>query len=286
MPRLSSLVREPLVHFLAIGAVLFALDAWRSPPEADAPPAVAPATVAATADAGVSSERRIVVDDAARKAIADAAALRFGRAPTAAEIADETERWIVEEILYREAVERGLDRDDPVIHQRIAGRMSYVLEQALAVPEPSEADLRAWFDAHREQWSVPAHVDFTHVFVTDAGRADELLAALQAGAAPERLGDRFPAGHRFRGRKIADLAQSFGADFVDGLASQAPGAWVKRTSRHGVHLVRVDRVDAPKGAEFEAAKLDVRKAWLEAKRDELLRDAVGKLRAGWRVEHR
>ena len=171
-------------------------------------------------------------------------------------------------------------------HQRIAGRMSYVLEQAIAMPEPTEAELRAWFDAHREQWSVPARLDFTHVFVTDPARADELLAALQAGAAPERLGDRFPAGHRFRGRKIADLGQSFGPEFVDGLASQLPGTWVKRTSRHGVHLVRVDRVDAPQAAEFAAAKLDVRKAWLEAKRAELLRDAVAKLRAGWRVEQR
>ncbi|HUS29013.1 MAG TPA: peptidylprolyl isomerase [Kofleriaceae bacterium] len=291
MPRVSRIAREPLVHFLAIGAALFALDAWRSEPTprtSPPPSSSTPSSATPIADAGVA-ERRIVVDPAVRAASAEAAERRLGRAPTPAEIADETERWIDEEILYREAVSRGLDRDDPVIHQRIAGRMSYVLEQALVVPEPTDAELRAWFDSHREQWSVPEHVDFTHVFVTGdnaTARADELLTQLANGAPPERLGDRFPAGHKFRGRKLADLAQSFGAEFVDGLASQSPGAWVKRTSRHGVHLVRVDRVDAPRDIDFAAAKLDVRKAWLDAKKEELVRNAMKQLRATWTVEQR
>lgn len=299
MSRLSTVVREPLVHFLAIGAILFAIDAWRQQPDAaevgepGAPPASGPVAPAAPpADAPPAASRTVVVDAAAREAIREAAARRLGRAPTEAELAAETERWIDEEILYREALARGLDRDDPVIHQRIAGRMSYVLEQALNVPEPSEAELRAWFDGHREQWSVPEHVDFTHVFVAgdDAAaantRADELLAMLAAGAGPERLGDRFPAGHKFRGRKLGDLEQSFGAAFVAGLASQPLGTWVKRTSRHGVHLVRVDRVDAPRAADFAAARLDVRKSWLEARKATLLADAMKQLRATWTIERR
>lgn len=293
MPWWKEVAREPLVHFVAIGAVLFAIDAARTP--APAPAAEKPSVVEApAAPAPAVSEpmkRAIVIDAGTRAQIAAAAERRLGHAPSDADIAAETERWIDEEVLYREAVARGLDRDDPVIHQRIAARMGYVLEQAAIVPEPSDAELRAWFDAHRERWTVPEHVDFTHVFVagSDAAasaRVAELEAALAAGAAPDRLGDRFSGGHRYRGRRIADLAQAFGDEFVAGLAQQQPGAWVRRRSRHGLHLVRIDRVDAPKGADFARARLDVRKEWIDARRAAEVTAALKRLRDAWTIEQR
>lgn len=293
MPWWKSIAREPLVCFVAIGAVLFAIDAWRAPPDASLPAPVAATTPPPTpADAkATATPRTIAIDAEVRAQIADAAERRLGRAPTEAELADQTQRWIDEEILYREAVARGLDRDDPVVHQRIAGRMSYVLEQAIVMPEPTEPELRAWFEQHRDQWTKPEHVDFTHVFFagTDAraqARATDAAAALAAGAGPERLGDRFTGGHRYRGRKPADLAAAFGTEFVDGLAKQPVGQWVQRRSRYGLHLVRIDRVDAASGASFEAARLDVRKQWLEARKAQELTAAMRKLRDGWTIERR
>ncbi|HEY5948337.1 MAG TPA: peptidyl-prolyl cis-trans isomerase [Kofleriaceae bacterium] len=292
MPWWKSIAREPLIHFALIGAALFAIDDAREPPARPAPAAATPAPVAPTVlPTAPAAPRAIVIDADARKQIAANAERRLGRAPTDTEIAAETERWIDEEVLYREAIARGLDRADPVIHERIAGRMSYVLEQATIVPEPSEAELRKWFEQHRDKWSVPEHVDFTHVFIAgnDAAanaRADEIAAALAAGAAPERLGDRFSGGHRYRGRKPADLALAFGDEFVDGLAKQPIGTWVRRRSRHGLHLVRVDRVDAAAGADFATARLDVRKEWLEARRLDEMRAALKRLRDGWTIERR
>ena len=280
------------MHFVAIGAVLFAVDRWRAPATPAAPAPTPPAAALVAAPAGsAAGPRTIVVDADVRAQIAAAAERRLGHAPSAADLAEETERWIDEEVLYREAIARGLDRDDPVIHQRIAEQMAYVLDHATPVAEPTEAELRAWFDAHRERWAVPEHVDFTHVFVagTDAAadaRIDELAAALAAGAAPERLGDRFSGGHRYRGRRIADLALAFGDEFVTGLAAQPLGTWVRRRSRHGLHLVRVDRVDAPRDADFARARLDVRKEWLDAHRADAGREAMRGLRAGWTIERR
>ena len=286
----KTIAREPLVHFVAIGAALFAIDQWRSPAQPD--PAPAPAAAAAPAATPPPAPvRTIVLDAETRTQIAADAERRLGRPPTPAEIEDQTERWIDEEVLYREAVARGLDRADPVIHQRIAARMAYVLEQATTVPEPGDAELRAWFDRNAERWTRAEHVDFTHVFVAgtdDAAlaRADELAAAIAAGAAPVRLGDRFSGGHRFRGRKIADLALAFGDEFVAGLAKQPVGTWARRRSKHGVHLVRVDRVDAAKPADFEVAKLDARKEWMDARRADEIRAAVRRLREGWTIEKR
>jgi peptidyl-prolyl cis-trans isomerase C len=288
----KTVVREPLVHFVVIGGVLFAVDAWRTAgaPAPVATEAPAPST-AAVPTPGAGSRAPIVVDAATRTQIASQAERRLGHAPSAAELAEETDRWIDEEILYREALARGLEKNDPVIHQRVAQQMSYVLQQEIIVPDPTDAQLRAWFDQHHEKWAVAEHVDFTHVYFagTDAAtsaRADEAATALANGAAPERLGDRFPGGHRYRGRRIADLALSFGDEFVTGLATQSLGTWQRRASKHGIHLVRVDRVDAPRGPDFAAAKLDVRKEWMEARRAAEVATAMKKLRETWTIERR
>jgi hypothetical protein len=269
---------EPLAHFVAIGLVLFAVDAWRS--GADEAAVAAPPRV-------VSSGARapIIVDGAARERVAERAERRLGQAPTAAELAVETERWIDEEVLYREALERELQRDDPMIHERLAARMSYVLEQAAIVPEPSEPELRAWFASHRERWSVPARIDFTHVFVADGdeARAATLLTALEGGARPERLGDRFVGGRRYRGRRLADLALAFGEPFTVGLEAQALGVWHQRRSRFGLHVVRVERREAGRAATFADARLDVRREWLEARRGAEVSAAVARVRAGWEI---
>jgi hypothetical protein len=282
----KTIAREPLVHFVLIGSALFAIDQWRATDPPAAPIAVAPAP--APAPAPPVAHRSIVIDADARKQIATMAERRLGRAPTAAELAAETERFIDEEVLYREAIARGLDRNDPVIHERIAGLMKYVLEQAVVMPEPTDAELRAWFDNHRDKWSRAEHIDFTHVFITgnDETRAKQIADQLAAGAAAERLGDRFSGGHRYRGRKLSDLAQAFGTEFTDGLTAQPVGQWVQRRSRHGIHLVRVDAVQAAKGADFDAARLDVRKDWLEARKALELTAAMRKLRDGWTIENR
>ena len=285
----KTIVREPLVHFVAIGAVLFAIDAWRSsgaPAEPSEPPA---ASAKPTTSGAPSTRGPIVVDTDRRKRSAAQAEQRLGRPPTPAEVEAELEQWIDEDVLFREAVARGHERDDPVIHQRIAARMSYVLEQAIIIPEPGDAELRPYFDKHREIWAVPSRIDFTHIFVADraaGARLDGFARVLASGAPPDGLGDPFPGGRRYRGRKLADLAAAFGDEFVAGLATQSAGTWQRRTSRHGLHLVRVDKVETAHDADFAAARLDVRKAWLDERRATELAAAIRRLRGGWEVEKR
>ncbi len=283
----KAIAREPLVHFLVIGIMLFSFDAWRGPRERAASPPPAPAPPPAAAAPPTPTEP-IVVDAEVVARVRVQAERRLGRAPTGAELDAEIARWVDEEVLVREAITRGLERDDPVIHKRIADRMTFVLEQSLIVTEPTDAELRAWFEAHRDQWTQPERIDFTHVFVAGAdeaatARIGELEAAVATGAAPERLGDLFPGGRRYRGRKLADLALAFGDEFVVGLEVQPVGSWQRRTSRHGLHLVRVDRIEAGQPADLATARLDVRKSWLEDRRASELATAMQRLRARWEI---
>jgi len=285
--RLRAIVSEPLVHFLVVGAVLLGLDRLRRddapavPRSADSAP---PAAAAPARTIRVGAEVRAWLKDGLARAAG-------GAAPSDAELDAAVARWIDEEVLYREGLARGLDRDDPAVRKRIAEKMGFILAKEIAIPPPSEAELRALFAAQRDRWAEPARIDFTHVFVAGSGaeaerRAGEILAALEGGADPATLGDRFSGGQHYRGRKPADLAESFGPEFSRGLEQQPAGAWRLRRSRHGLHLVRVDRFAPGGAADFASARLDVEKEWMDTRRAEALAERVRALRAKWPVVER
>lgn len=274
-------LREPLVHFLAVGALLFAIDALRS--------GTAPATPAPRAARPAAAEdRHIVLDGEVRAGIVERWRTTMGVEPTAAQIERELDRWRDEEILYREGLRLGLDRGDPAVRERVARKMAQAVGAQAVVPEPTEDELRAWFDQHPERWARPAAIDFTHVFVAgnDAAaraRADELHGRLVEGAEPARLGDTFQGGRRYRRRKLEDLAQTFGDRFADGLRAATVGGWQVVESRFGWHVVRLDARIAAEVPTFDAIRADVRKDWQDERRRALQEAAMGELRARWTV---
>lgn len=282
--------REPLVHFVIAGGVLFGLDrlgAARRGANEPAPVAVAP--TASGRPAGSASP--LVVDGALRRGLAAVFEQSEGRPPTEADLARVVDDWVEEETLFREGVARGLERDDPKIRQRVASRMMAVLGASVVVPEPTEAQLVAHHAAHRDRWDSPALVDFTHVFVEGHGpdakkRAAGLLASLEQGADTGGMGDVFSGGHRYRRRSLADLAEAFGDPFARGLDRATIAQWKLRESRFGFHLVRVDRVTAAETRPLAEVRDDVAGDWQSEQRRAALDVAVRELRARHPVETR
>jgi peptidyl-prolyl cis-trans isomerase C len=274
MSLLGRIAREPLLHFLVLGAALFALDGWRRP-----------ARRASRDSDSVSVS--VVITAAKRAELVEEWTRVQGKPPSVEEQEHLVQSWIDEEILYREGIARGLDRGDARVRKRVAEKMGFVLEAQVVVPEPSEADLRGWFEAHRDRWAIAARVDFTHVFVKDApdarARADSLLARLRGGEDPAALGEVFSGGRHYRGRKLDDLARAFGPDFTAGLGEQPPGEWTLRPSRHGLHLVRVDRRESARAPDFEEVRPVVREDWIAARRRDGVVSAIAAVRARWRV---
>ncbi|AKF08943.1 peptidyl-prolyl cis-trans isomerase [Sandaracinus amylolyticus] len=266
-----SWLREPLLHFVVLGMALLALD-----------------RALAGGAAEDTRERSIVVDEGVRAELADAWEHAHGAPPSQAELEALVARWIDDEILYREALERGLDRDDPQVRSRLASSMGYVLDAQALASEPTEDELRAHFAAHREQWAHEARIDFTQVFVSseheDArARAEALLAQVIAGASPSGLGDTFSGGRRYRGRTIAQLEEIFGAELARGVESMEQGAWALLPSRFGWHVVRVDARSAASEADFEAAREDVLHDLREQRTIEARARELARLRERWDV---
>ena len=270
MIALRALAREPLLHFVLAGAALFGLHHALGGDRVD------------------EGSRPIVVDRGVRAELADAIAHRHARPATEAEIDAAIDGWIDEEVLYREALARGLDQGDPRVRTLIASTMDSAIGAALHVPEPSEAELRAHFDADPARWAREARIDFTHVFVSgqdEAARAriDELAAQLASGASPAGLGDTFSGGRRYRGRRVEDLAEQLGPAFASGLDQQPLGAWTVRASRFGWHVVRVDARRAGAAGDFETSREAIEDAWRDERR-RALRDArIEELRARWEI---
>jgi hypothetical protein len=166
---MQKLLKDPLVHFLAVGTLLFAFAAWRGE----------------TVEVG-RAQIAVPADEVARARAA--AELLHGRAPTVAEVAELVEPYVRDEVFYREALALGLDVDDDEVRRRLIEKMQY-LTSDLADPEPaSDAELRAFYDADPERFRVPELVSFAQVFFSpnargDAVRADALAAraALAAG---------------------------------------------------------------------------------------------------------
>jgi len=277
---LRAIAREPVVCFALIGAALFALDGARSPGTA----------------AQAQDERRpfavpqdpIVVDEGVRAMLVEHWGRTHDAPPTAEELDRLVQGFIDEEVLYREGLARGLAESDPQVRQRIAAQMVYVLASRIVVPEPTEAELRAWYEAQAERYAKPERVDLTLVFVEgrdDAAeaRARELLRVLEGGADPNGLGDTFAGGRRLRGRRLVELSERFGEEFTAGLATQPPGTWSVRRSPFGLHLVRVDRWTSGDARDFEAARDEVRHDWAQDQRTRALAEAKQALRQGWEI---
>ena len=170
---LRRLLREPLLHFLLLGGVLFAVFG-RGGPQGDA------------------ADRRIVVSAADIDRLAAGFAQTWHRPPAADELEAQIRDHVREEVLYRTALTLGLDKDDTIVRRRLRQKMEFLIEDT--VPEPQEAELQAYFHAHEDKFRTEPQISFRQVFVSagrgDAAEADARetlvrLAAAGPGAADE-----------------------------------------------------------------------------------------------------
>jgi hypothetical protein len=274
---MDRLLREPLLHFLLLGAALFALDAWLRP-------AAAPA-----------ASTEIVVTEPRIRSLAQNFQRTWQRPPTREELDGLVESHVREEVFYREALALGLDRDDAIIRRRLQQKMEFVSEEAAALAQPTDDELAAYLKANPDAFRTERRATFSQVYLDARKRAatldadvKRLLDALNSpGAAPDpaKLGDTLMLLEtRYENATQADLARLFGAAFADALVLQPVGRWTGPiASGYGIHLVRVDLVTPGGMPALADVRPLVEREWANARRLELAKAFYDKLRAKYTV---
>ncbi len=306
------MLRAPLLHFLVLGGLLFALQTGF----------------------GRASEPRTV--EVLRSEVAErieAFALQVGRAPDAEEIraleaqAIEDALWLdqafavglpaidavvhqrliqnmrfldpetteSDDALLARAIELGMERSDTVVRRRLIDRIQAVVRARVRAEPVDEAALRQYFTAEAERWREPTLLDLTHVYLSRdrrGDRADADATALRARLEREAiapadavvLGDPFLGGHALRGATPTRIAARLGPDFAQAIADGQPGRWLGPIeSAFGPHLVWIEQRVESRIPAFEEIRARVLDDWLEQRTREALRAEAARLRAAAEV---
>jgi peptidyl-prolyl cis-trans isomerase C len=275
---MKRLLREPLVHFLLLGAILFGVYGY-----------------AYRGHGGVeqSKQIRLTVDDISQLILVFQSQWR--RDPTPKELQQLVEDKVLEEILYREALALGLDKNDTIVKRRMAQKMQFLAEDIAAAREPTPEELGTLYLANLDQFAFPPRISFRHLYFSPDRRGararDDATAALTklAGQPGDSnfaatLADVFMFQEYYRDRSPEFLGKEFGPNFAFAVAKLSPGSWQGPVeSGFGWHLLFVDTLIPGRAPAFEEVEADVKKAWLAEQKAQAWQKAYQEMRAKYEV---
>ena len=266
--------KEPLLHFMVLGALIFALYSFVGPDQPD--------------------DDEIVVTRGKQEHLVTAFTRTWQRPPSQVEFTNIVDDWIREEIAYREGLRMGLDTDDTIIRRRLRQKLEVLAEDIVSMAEPSEELLRQYLDENRTTYTRESQYTLRQVYFNvdergaaaeqDAAQALLLLETDDALTNPEDLGDRISLPHRFVNKREYELAGSLGGDFVDSLKDLETGKWQGPIlSGYGLHLVFIEEFTPGTPLTFEEAERDVRRDWANEQRVKAIDSLYEELRKQYEI---
>jgi hypothetical protein len=252
--------REPLFHFLLIGAALFA---WFSLVNEEELP------------------DSVVVSSSEVDSLAAQWEARRGRPPSPAEMESVVAQAVRTRVLAREAVALGLDVNDTVVERRLAQKLEFLFSDLVQVADPTDEELQQLLEAHRGDYTEPARVSFQHVYfssdtnadarpayIHDANRALELLRATP-DLDISNMGDRTLLPTRYESATPRVVGGAFGDAFAESVFAITTTGWHGPIeSAYGVHLVLLEERREAQIPELADVRSDVAADWLRARQVE------------------
>ncbi len=257
-------LREPLLHFIVLGGLLFAIDR---------------VLIARADDPHVI----VVGADVDREAIETFKAAR-GRAPNTEELDALRRVWLDNEVLYREGLAMQVDKGDTAIRERVIFKALSVIDSNVKLPPADDNVLRSWFESRRDKYDEPARYDFEEAALS--GNASEaavraFVAALNSGTP----GDAKAGLRVFKGRPLSNLVQSYGAELAKALGDSKPREWRAMQTREGWRAMRLDAITPPRPAVFESVRGPLLHDWTDAVAAEQRTAAVRALAKKYKIKH-
>ncbi|WP_287342594.1 peptidylprolyl isomerase [Mesorhizobium sp.] len=269
------LLREPLLHFAVIGAILFGGYSWLNDRQTEA-----------------TAAEPIRLGEGDVRWLKQTWSSQWLREPTADELKGLVDDLLNEKVMAREAQEMGLEQDDTIIRRRLAQKLKFLVEDTAQLAEPTEAELRQFHAANPAHFETPGKLSFRQVYFNPEHRNDaaaDATAALGALSANTEdgstAGDRLLFGDSFADTDELALSGMFGADFARAVFALEAGRWQgPMKSGYGFHLVLVTQRTATTLKPFGTVRDAVLSEWRSAKQTELSRDYLIALRNKYGVE--
>jgi len=271
------LLREPLLHFMFIGAAIYLLYGVFAEPVPE------------------ETDKTIVVSAGEIEWMQTSWQKRWNRPPTEAEFDGLIQQYIKETVLYREALTMGLNKHDGVIRRRLAQKLEFLAKDLVALTPPNEEELQAYFTEHQDRYQAPTRYTFTQVFADPDKRGDAALDDAEkikatliakgdviedAGA----LGDDFMLQNYYPEKDPIEIQKYFGSGFVESLVELSPGQWHGPVlSGYGVHLVYVSNVTEPPPPVFADVSERVTQDWKAERGEELNEKFYANLRDSYTI---
>jgi hypothetical protein len=277
--KIINLLKEPLLHFLLIGAALFLFYGWRGNP------------ISIPGGQMAISMAPIVISRDSIEQINSQFVKTWMRPPTEEEQKRLIEDLVRNEIYYREAIAIGLDRDDEVLKRRMRQRMEFIMEDVTSRLEPTDEDLKAFMKKHPENYLIDPQLSFRQVYVNYDKRgknaesdALQILAQLSSGADPDSVGDPFLLESEIKLSPLWDISKQFGERFSKSLLDLKPGRWEGPIhSEYGTHLVFVKKRVGGRLPELKEVREALKRDWAYEHQKELKDAAYAKIRERYSV---
>jgi len=255
---LKKWLREPLLHFLLIGALLFVAYGLQND--------------------GISDQsKRIVFTQADINRLSLLWEKQRQRPPTQAELGGLIEQQVREQVFYREALAMGLDQNDAIVRRRLAQKVEFISADIAAQVEPSETELADYLASHSDKFEIPAHISFIQIYLSAERRgkqaekdAHRLLGEIRQPASEVDInsaGDPFMMGQQHMQLTESGVSRLFGQDFAKKIFTLPAGGWQEPVrSGYGLHLVRIDSKTTAHQPELSAVREKVRIEWMNQQR--------------------
>jgi hypothetical protein len=227
---MKNLLKEPLLHFLLLGAGLFLLFDLSSPHSGSA-----------------DTKQEIVVSQGRIQTLQATYEKVWRRPPNEQELQGLIHEYVRDEVFYREAQAMGLDQNDTIVRRRMRQKLEFLAGELGGGVEPTDEELETFLAKHPDRFREENRYTFQQVYLNVNTReaaleadANALLIALRNGADATLAGDPLRVPQRFDHVPDSEVARTMGNPFLQELKRLPVGDWQGPiVSGFGVHLVKV-----------------------------------------------
>jgi hypothetical protein len=275
---MNKFLREPLVHFLLLGVLIFAAYGWLS--------------------RDLQSEEEIFISRGQQEHLVNMFSRTWQRPPTPQEFQGLLKDYLRQEIAYREAVKMGLEQGDIIIRRRMRQKLELLTDEIVSFSKPGDTDLQAYLEENQEVFRLEPVFDLRQIYISLDKRgtgADEyaqnLLDQLHKdkgeGALADwrELGDSLPLPAELKSARSSEISRQFGQQFADSLTGVEQGKWTGPVlSGYGLHLVMIDQFTPARDPALEEVRERVKIEWMEKRRRNATDELYDQLAKKYQIE--